>query len=119
MQAHDTPNNEATPEALSAQPDVAPTDAPQTDATATTESTPSLEEMIRKAELQAAEHHDAWLRAKAETENVRRRATEDIAKPRNSRSKSSRRNCWRSRTALKLALPPKTRAWKASNRAPN
>ena len=27
-----------------------------------------------------AEHHDAWLRAKAETENVRRRAQEDIAK---------------------------------------
>ena len=45
-----------------------------------TESTPSLEEMIRQAELKAEEHHDAWLRAKAETENVRRRAQEDIAK---------------------------------------
>ena len=44
------------------------------------ESTPSLEEMIRAAELKAEEHHDAWLRAKAETENVRRRAQEDIAK---------------------------------------
>lgn len=44
------------------------------------ESTPSLEEMIRQAELKAEEHHDAWLRAKAETENVRRRAQEDIAK---------------------------------------
>jgi molecular chaperone GrpE (heat shock protein) len=32
------------------------------------------------SELKAAEHHDAWLRAKAETENVRRRAQEDIAK---------------------------------------
>jgi molecular chaperone GrpE len=42
--------------------------------------TPSLEEMLRKAELNAEEHHDAWLRAKAETENVRRRAQEDIAK---------------------------------------
>ena len=41
---------------------------------------PSLEEMIRQAELKAEEHHDAWLRAKAETENVRRRAQEDIAK---------------------------------------
>ena len=47
---------------------------------AVTESTPSLEEMIRQAELKAEEHHDAWLRAKAETENVRRRAQEDIAK---------------------------------------
>jgi molecular chaperone GrpE len=44
------------------------------------ESTPCLEEMIRQAELKAEEHHDAWLRAKAETENVRRRAQEDIAK---------------------------------------
>lgn len=42
--------------------------------------TPSLEELIRVAELKAEEHHDAWMRAKAETENVRRRAQEDIAK---------------------------------------
>lgn len=41
---------------------------------------PSLEESLRQAELLAAEHHDAWLRAKAETENVRRRAQEDVAK---------------------------------------
>lgn len=44
------------------------------------ENMPSLEEMIKAAELKAAEHHDAWLRAKAETDNVRRRAQEDIAK---------------------------------------
>ena len=41
---------------------------------------PSLEDALRQAELKAAEHHDAWLRAKAETENMRRRAQEDIAK---------------------------------------
>jgi molecular chaperone GrpE len=44
------------------------------------ETMPSLEEALKVAELQAAEHHDAWLRAKAETENVRRRAQEDVAK---------------------------------------
>jgi molecular chaperone GrpE len=44
------------------------------------DSIPSPEELIKAAELKAAEHHDAWLRAKAETENVRRRAQEDIAK---------------------------------------
>lgn len=43
---------------------------------------PSLEEMLKTAELKAQEHHDAWLRAKAETENVRRRAAEDIDKAR-------------------------------------
>jgi len=46
------------------------------------ESTPSLEELLRQAELNAQEHHDAWLRAKAETENVRRRAVEDVDKAR-------------------------------------
>jgi molecular chaperone GrpE len=43
---------------------------------------PSLEELLKAAELQAAEHHDAWLRAKAETENMRRRAAEDVDKAR-------------------------------------
>lgn len=43
---------------------------------------PSLEEMLREAELKAEEHHDAWLRAKAETENMRRRAAEDVDRAR-------------------------------------
>ena len=46
----------------------------------TAETMPGLEELLKRAELQAAEHHDAWLRAKAETENVRRRAQEDVVK---------------------------------------
>jgi molecular chaperone GrpE len=46
------------------------------------EMMPSLEEMLREAELKAEEHHDAWLRAKAETENMRRRAAEDVDKAR-------------------------------------
>jgi len=46
------------------------------------ETMPSLEALLKAAELQAAEHHDAWLRAKAETENMRRRAVEDIDKAR-------------------------------------
>jgi len=46
------------------------------------ETMPSLEEMLKAAELQAAEHHDAWLRAKAETENMRRRAADDVEKAR-------------------------------------
>jgi molecular chaperone GrpE len=45
-----------------------------------TESMPSPTELLRQAELKALEHHDAWLRAKAEGENIRRRAQEDIAK---------------------------------------
>jgi len=41
---------------------------------------PGLTEQLRVLEQKAAEHHDAWLRAKAETENVRRRAAEDVIK---------------------------------------
>ena len=44
------------------------------------EAMPSLEDMLKQAELNAQEHHDAWLRAKAESENIRRRAQEDISK---------------------------------------
>jgi molecular chaperone GrpE len=40
---------------------------------------PSTEELLKQAELAAQEHHDAWLRAKAETENVRKRAQIDVA----------------------------------------
>lgn len=44
------------------------------------DSMPSVEEALKAAELKAAESHDAWLRAKAETENLRRRAQEDVSK---------------------------------------
>jgi molecular chaperone GrpE len=40
---------------------------------------PSPQELIRTLELQAQEHYDAWLRAKAEADNVRKRAQADIA----------------------------------------
>jgi molecular chaperone GrpE len=49
-------------------------------AAAQPEVMPSLEELLRRAELQAAEHYDAWLRAKADAENIRKRAQDDIAK---------------------------------------
>jgi molecular chaperone GrpE len=54
--------------------------APTSEATPESTVIPSLEDMLKAAELKTAEHHDAWLRAKAETENVRRRAQEDIGK---------------------------------------
>jgi len=55
-----------------------PDQSPETAAPAP-EIMPSTEELLRKAELDALEHHDAWLRAKAETENVRKRAITDVA----------------------------------------
>lgn len=61
----------ATPETAAAAP-TTPSAAPDV--------MPSLEESLRKVELQAAEHYDAWLRAKADAENIRKRAQDDIAK---------------------------------------
>jgi len=43
---------------------------------------PSIEEMLQEAERKAQEHHDAWMYAKAEGENIRRRAMDDIDKAR-------------------------------------
>ena len=43
------------------------------------ETRANLEELLKDAELKAAEHHDAWLRAKADAENIRRRAQTDVA----------------------------------------
>ncbi|MCB1888016.1 MAG: nucleotide exchange factor GrpE [Rhodocyclaceae bacterium] len=81
----DNPATDALPEAD--QQDQMSTDGAPTDASAApaaeapqVDTMPSLEEALRLAEQRASEHHDAWLRAKAETENVRRRAQEDVAK---------------------------------------
>jgi molecular chaperone GrpE len=38
-----------------------------------------IEQRLKQAELAAAEHHDAWLRAKADSENFRRRSQTEIA----------------------------------------
>lgn len=43
---------------------------------------PSLEEMLKEAERKAQEHYDAWMYAKAEAENIRRRAHEEVEKAR-------------------------------------
>ncbi len=44
------------------------------------DTVPDWPELLRQAELKAAEHYDAWLRAKAEVENTRRRAEEEVRK---------------------------------------
>lgn len=70
-------------ESLDQKPENTPEGAPETAASATgkaaPDTMPSTTELLRKAELDALEHHDAWLRAKAETENVRKRAALDVA----------------------------------------
>jgi molecular chaperone GrpE len=64
--------------ALDQQPEIIDATAAPAEAAPSLED--SLRESLRLAELKAAEHHDAWLRAKAEADNIRRRAQEDITK---------------------------------------
>jgi len=45
----------------------------------TAEVARSAEELLQAAEAKAQENHDAFLRAKAETENIRKRAITDVA----------------------------------------
>ena len=42
-------------------------------------ASPTTEELLRQAEQRAQEHHDAWLRAKAEADNIRKRGQIEVA----------------------------------------
>jgi len=55
-----------------------PVDAPQA-AVPETGSAQDMGELLRQAQQQAQESHDAWLRAKAEADNARKRAQIDLA----------------------------------------
>ena len=52
---------------------------PDADALNTPEVMPGIEQLLKQAELAAQEHQDAWLRAKADADNIRKRAQADIA----------------------------------------
>ena len=57
-----------------------PDQAAQAEQAGSVETMPSTEEMLKQAELKAQEHYDAWMYAKAEAENIRRRAQDDVSK---------------------------------------
>jgi molecular chaperone GrpE len=48
-----------------------------------TDATSALQEALRKAEAAARENQEAWLRAKADAENIRKRSQTDIANAHN------------------------------------
>jgi molecular chaperone GrpE len=59
--------------------DVTP-EAPAAESTASEAAAPGAEQKLAEAEARLAELQDSFLRAKADAENMRRRAQEDIAK---------------------------------------
>src|SRR5216110_2101404 len=73
MPEPDQPSPQVSPGDASVDPDAAiakPADAAPA---------PDTEELLRQAESKAQEHHDAWLRAKAEAENIRKRSAIELA----------------------------------------
>ena len=56
-----------------------PTAAAAGEAPASSDAPADLAELLRQAEARAAEHHDAWLRARAEADNVRKRTAVELA----------------------------------------
>jgi len=73
-------NNNDTDPRTEAGTDPVESRAEQTGNEKSAEVMPSLEEMLKEAERKAQEHYDAWMYAKAEGENIRRRAAEDVSK---------------------------------------
>ncbi len=62
-----------------AAPEAAVNTAEESHADQTHQEQTNLEQLLKEAESRSAEHHDAWMRAKAETENIRKRAQTDVA----------------------------------------
>jgi molecular chaperone GrpE len=69
---HDQENPEVIPQPES--------DAAPADQTNQATGEPGLEEQLSATEAKLAEMHDAFMRAKADAENIRRRAQEDVSK---------------------------------------
>jgi len=57
----------------------APQTTQQAPEAANVDTMPGPEVLLKRAELAAQEHYDAWLRAKAEADNIRKRAQTEIA----------------------------------------
>lgn len=74
MTVSDSSNPDAAPDL---QP---PSTGPAADSQATAQPPAGAEDPLHKALAEVAEMKDAWIRARAETENVRRQAQADIAK---------------------------------------
>jgi len=72
---HDMPEVAAKPDG---RPDNEPERVPAQEAGQEAEAA-SLDEQLKKAQLAAREHQEAWLRAKAEADNIRKRAQSEIA----------------------------------------
>jgi len=106
MTRHDKPraadprSDPGLPIAGEATPDVVPA-APPVD------PAPDIEALLRKAEEEAAELKDAWLRARADVENVRKQAANDLARARKYAIETFASDLLQVKDALESALAAK------------
>ncbi|MFD2367028.1 nucleotide exchange factor GrpE [Pseudoduganella sp. GCM10020061] len=87
----------------------APVDTqPDSTAAQPPEANAGLEEQLAQTEAKLAEMHDAFMRAKAEGENIRRRAQEDVAKAHKFAIESFAESMVPVRDSLEMALKVET-----------
>jgi molecular chaperone GrpE len=94
----DQENQEAPAEAQPGNADAQPQEA----------GNPGLEEQLAQVEAKLAEMHDAFMRAKADGENIRRRAQEDVAKAHKFAIESFAESMVPVRDSLEMALKVET-----------
>jgi molecular chaperone GrpE len=68
----------------------------------------NLQKELQEAQVKAAEHFDAFVRAKAEAENIRRRAVEDVAKAHKYGTESFAESLVPVKDSLEMALSDQT-----------
>ncbi len=91
-----------TPEITNSDATSAAENAPAMD---TDQQEPTLEQRLKEAELSAQEHHDAWLRASAEADNIRKRSQTEIANAHKFARRELRRpSCCPVKDSLEAAL---------------
>ncbi len=86
------------------EPYLSPADAPAAAAAAAGPGNASLEQQLAELQLKHTEASDAYLRAKAEVENTRRRAEEEVAKARKFAVESFAESLLPVRDSLEAAL---------------
>jgi molecular chaperone GrpE len=102
-QAADPRSDPGLPIAGEGSPDIVPDAAPADPA-------PDIETLLRKAEGEAAELKDAWLRARADVENVRKQAANDLARARKYAIETFASDLLQVKDALESALAAKDAA---------
>jgi len=93
-----------------------PLDEADQDLDAAAGASDDLASLLEKAQEQVAHYHDQLLRAKAEVENIRRRAQEDVAKARKFGTESFAESLVPVKDSLEAALAQadqSTEAWRA------